>query len=52
MKKQWEGILSICHLTACDDSRGKYMRTQAVCAKRLNVERWHIKCLQCMYIYV
>ena len=22
-----------------------YMRTQAVCAKRLNVERGHIKCL-------
>ena len=22
-----------------------YMRTQEVCAKRLDVERWHVKCL-------
>ena len=36
--------LSSCHLTACHDYK-RNMRTQAVCAKRLNVERWHIKCL-------
>ena len=28
------------------------MRTQAVCAKRLNVERQHIKCLSYIYIYI
>ena len=37
--------LSSRHLTACGDYKIDIYENQAACAKRLNVERWHIKCL-------
>ena len=41
---QWNGELKS-PSTACVTKREIHKRTQAVCAKPLNVERWHIKYL-------